>query len=83
MVEADKGGHWEKKKKCNSQCSVFVGGMGGGRGLLQGGGGKETVTQKKEASTCIRMKGELHRHIKSLFNADLETILMKDFFFLK
>lgn len=74
-----KGDTGKKKKSATArQCSVNVGGMGGGRGLIQKKKKKatkqkkQTVTQKERASTCTWIKGELNRDIKSLFNSDLE-----------
>lgn len=58
-----KGDTGKKKKSATArQCSVNVGGMGGGRGLIQkkkkkerrpNNKKKQTVTQKEKASTCI------------------------------
>lgn len=65
-----KGDTGKKRSATARQCSLYVGGMGGGRGLVQKG--KETVTGKEEASTCVGIKGELNRAVKSLFNSVLE-----------
>lgn len=65
-----KGNTGKKRSARARQCSLYVVGMGGRRRLVQKG--KETVNGKEESSTCVRIKGELNRAVKSLFNSDLE-----------
>lgn len=72
MVEADKGGHWEKKKVQQSDSVAWMlGAWVEGEDWLKKKATKqekETVTQKEKASTCTGIKGELNRDTKSLFN---------------
>lgn len=80
MVEADKGGHWEKKKVQQPDSVVWMlGAWVEGEDWFKKKNKKqttkqekETVTQKEKASTCKGIKGELSRDTKSLFNSDLE-----------
>lgn len=62
-----KGDTGKKKKSATArQCIVYVGGMGGRRGLFK----KKKKGKKETVSTYILIKAELNKDVKSLFYSD-------------